>query len=538
MPFVPLAAFVLAIGAAPPAIPQSASAPVPRFEKTACAVAVPTGERVDCGELVVFENRAARGRLIRLPVMIFRSRSATPAPDPVLFMPGGPGGSSMGMRSGKNHPFLDERDYIRLEPRGARRAQPALECPAINTLKGEMAAGRLRGDAATARLADAAAACRATLVASGVDLDSYTSAATADDIEDLRRVLGIETWNLQGISYGTRLLLTLVRRHPQGIRSVILDSVLPPEVNFDEVATPNLLRALNAVFDGCAIDRECGRAYPDLRQRFAALIARADAAPLPLSIDPAKAGGKPVEVRGAQVVEAIYGALHDTRAIPLIPRIIADAADGRYSALTDLVIANQGPSSMSYGLRYSVWCGEEAPFQDAARVAAQVSPAWGLGGVDERAAAADVCAAWNVAPAAAVENQPVTSDVPVLIFAGEFDPDTPPDWGRQLLESMPNATYVEMRGQSHGAGFNACGGEIALAFLREPGRPLPVQCALKLRGADFGLSAWRGWWGEKPPYDVPEFALTHHARQPLAMDGGTVFHFASGGIHEALGYAR
>lgn len=49
---------------------------------------------------------------------------------------------------------------------------------------------------------------------------------------------------------------------------------------------------------------------------------------------------------------------------------------------------------------------------------------------------------------------------------------------------------------------------------------------------------WRGWWGENPPYHVPVFVLTHHARPPLEMQGGTTFHFVTGGIHEALARAR
>lgn len=45
---------------------------------------------------------------------------------------------------------------------------------------------------------------------------------------------------------------------------------------------------------------------------------------------------------------------------------------------------------------------------------------------------------------------------------------------------------------------------------------------------------WKGWWGDNPPYHVPTFILTHHAREPIAMEGGTTFHFVTGGIHEAL----
>lgn len=50
--------------------------------------------------------------------------------------------------------------------------------------------------------------------------------------------------------------------------------------------------------------------------------------------------------------------------------------------------------------------------------------------------------------------------------------------------------------------------------------------------------SWRGWWGDNPPYHVPVFVLTHHAREPIEMEGGTVFHFVTGGIEEALQRAR
>jgi len=461
------------------------------FERAPCPIDVAQDEKIDCGLLVVPENRAKiNSRTIRLPVMIFRSRAVSPAADPLLFMAGGPGGSTVaGRRSGKQIPFLDERDYILLEQRGARYAQPALACPGINTLTGEISAGRLRDTAARAALVKAAAECRASLISAGADLDGYTSDASADDIDDLRQALGYAQWNLQGLSYSTRLMLTVLRKHPAGVRSVVLDSVLPPEVNFDEVSAANLLRALDVVFDGCAIDRRCSAAYPDLRQRFASLVASADRRPLRLPADPAATDVRVVDIRGAQVVDAIYAALHDVQMIPLIPRIIGSAAAGDADELLTLVKGNQGPSSFTWGLRLSVWCAEEMPFEDPVRIASQTSAALGLGGIDEGAAFPELCRAWNVAAAAPVENEPVKSDVPVLIFAGEFDPDTPPVWGRQLLDAMPNAVYVEMRGRSHGAGFNACGGQLVTAFLRSPRAPLPVECAQRIRGADFGASA-------------------------------------------------
>jgi dihydrofolate reductase len=58
-----------------------------------------------------------------------------------------------------------------------------------------------------------------------------------------------------------------------------------------------------------------------------------------------------------------------------------------------------------------------------------------------------------------------------------------------------------------------------------------------IRG-DWPDDNWKGWWGDNPPYHAPVFVLTHHARAPINMEGGTTFHFVTGGIHEALDRAR
>jgi dihydrofolate reductase len=58
-----------------------------------------------------------------------------------------------------------------------------------------------------------------------------------------------------------------------------------------------------------------------------------------------------------------------------------------------------------------------------------------------------------------------------------------------------------------------------------------------IRGA-WPDEAWKGWWGDSPPYHTPVFVLTHHPRGSITMKGGTVFHFVTGGVHEALARAR
>ncbi|MBJ6763473.1 alpha/beta hydrolase [Myxococcaceae bacterium JPH2] len=480
------------------ATPPPASEPrASRYERTACGEEVAKDEPIECGVLSVPENRGKpASRMIQLPVMRLRSRAEKPG-IPFVFLPGGPGVSAVDrQRSGKTNPIVEEHDFILLEPRGGKHAQPNLECPEINALTAEASAGRLRGKKLVDALVGAAGRCRATLTGAGVDLDGYTTEAIADDLEDLRRALGIEKWSLMGLSYGARPMLELMRRHPEGIQSAIMDSVFAPNVVFDEYPATNLMRSLNLVFDGCAADPECGAAYPQLRAQFARLISSADTRPLALGLDLSVSGGRPLEIRGAQVADALATGLHQRDTIPRLPRIISRAASGHPEELAALVKDTQGPSSFTWGLRLSVTCAEENPFANVARATAQLSPAMGLGGIDGRTVPTEVCRVWNVSPAPARMKELVRSDIPTLIYAGEFDPDTPPDWGRQLLENMPHAYFVEMRGLSHGAGFNLCGRSITLAFLRDPTHAPPVDCALQLRGADFGQSA-------KPPPPSP-----------------------------------
>jgi pimeloyl-ACP methyl ester carboxylesterase len=313
----------------------SAISPLPHFEKTTCSGPLAQDDKAECGILSVPENRSGENsRAIHLPVVILHSRASGAPRDAVLFMTGGPGLSSIsGAPTSRDVIFTEDRDYVVLEQRGAPNAAPALTCPEMAAPKSEIAAGRLKGALADKALAAAAGSCRNRLVSEGADLAGYTSAETAADIEDLRKALGYDQWDLYGISYSTRLMLTVVRDYPNSVRSMVLDSVLPLEVNFEEASAANMIRALNVVFDQCAVSPGCAHSYGDVRKKFFDLIRRADDTPLTLSIGAQDAGGKPPRIGGAEVARAVYSALHDLSAIPDLPRIITESYRGDYQLL-------------------------------------------------------------------------------------------------------------------------------------------------------------------------------------------------------------
>jgi pimeloyl-ACP methyl ester carboxylesterase len=119
-----------------------------------------------------------------------------------------------------------------------------------------MAASTAEKDLAAVR------ACHARLVGDGNDLASFDTSENASDIADLRTALGIREWNVYGVSYGNDLALQLLRDHPDGIRSLTVDSVVAPQINLIERFWPIAAEGLTALFDACAAEPTCARASP------------------------------------------------------------------------------------------------------------------------------------------------------------------------------------------------------------------------------------------------------------------------------------
>src|SRR5260370_42550882 len=91
--------------------------------------------------------------------------------------------------------------------------------------------------------------CRKNLLQQGVDLSAYNTKESAADIEDLRRLLGLDSVNLMGISYSGGLMMTVLQKYPQHIRSLILDSSLPGFVNIHAQELANFNEEMTAVLD-------------------------------------------------------------------------------------------------------------------------------------------------------------------------------------------------------------------------------------------------------------------------------------------------
>ncbi|MBN1438886.1 MAG: alpha/beta fold hydrolase [Anaerolineales bacterium] len=456
----------------------------PYFEPGACLFPAPGDGRTECGFLTVPENRSEpEGRGVRLPVVIFKSHSENPEPDPVVFFDGGPGNSVLALAGlFAASPIRRNRDLILLEQRGNNGAEPSLDCPEVDRaiLSNLSSAGTVEEE--TRRVAEAAGICRERLTSQvGIDLSQYHSAAAAADFEDLRRILGYEQWNLYGVSYGTRLAMFYMRDYPAHVRSVVLDSIYPPETDTYSQLVPQAIEVFGSLFDACAQDVRCREAYPCLEEHFYRLVEELNDDPVPL-----RAGAIDVLFNGDDLVATVFNALYDTSAVPLLPLLIEEIQQGNAGVLAPIVSGAVGQlTGINWGKYYSVECYEEWPFNPPEAVADSFARNPQISIFIPFAYDLGVCPVWNIGRAPDDADRPVASDLPTLILSGELDPITRPEFGRTAAESLGRAYRYEFPGQAHAISLSGCAQRMMLDFLDDPSVPPDEDCMADLARAPF-----------------------------------------------------
>ena len=476
--------------------PTVAPAYEPTFEAAECQFAIPTGHTAECGYVIVPEDRARpAGRVVRLHVAVFKSESEIASPDPVVYLEGGPGGNALELLwltfDRYYRPFLADRDFIIFDQRGTGYSEPALDCPEYVEMVYDTLDDNLSVKAEAGRVSEAVAACRGRLESAGVNLAAYTSAENAADLNDIRRAMGYSEWNLYGISYGTRLALTAMRDFPEGIRSVILDSTYPLEVDLYETLLPNAHRAFTVLFEGCAADPTCDAAHPGLEEVFYQLFQELDDAPAALTIEhPITRERFDALLTGDRLIGLLFQALYSTEITRSLPRTVFDARAGNFHMVTIIQgILLWQLDFVSVGMHLSVQCGEEVSFSSGKALEAAADAYPRLRGVIDREPILDQCETWGAKKADRIENQPVSSDIQALVLAGEYDPITPPEWGRQVAGNLSSSFFFEFPGVGHGASLaGPCPLGIALAFLDDPEVEPRSSCIADMRGPAFSVN--------------------------------------------------
>ena len=483
------------------------TAPVaPGYTVAPCPFKLPAGQvdgkTVKCGYLAVPQDRQdPKSPLIRLAVATFRNPGTKTEKDPVIYLPA-PGENelellSMTLADFTAPVFAAKRDLIVFDQRGAGLAEPALDCPTVVDLNHDLldmsVKGKKVGDKEALDLQlQAIAACAKTLGAK-TDLSDFHTNASAADVEDLRRALGYDKVNLWGVLDGTRLALEVLRDYPAGVRSVVLDSVIPPEVDTVKESPANLARSLDVLFKACAADKTCNTAYPKLQQTFKDVVANLNKTPLSMKTsDPVTGKTYDARLDGNTMVGLLHASLSVTDLLPVLPMLIDRAGKGDATlanAVLGAVVATQ--SFVSDGDIYSILCHDEVAFASPVDVNAAAKKYPELAGYFEYSLtgkpAFRLCDAWGAGKANPADNKPVLSDVPALVLRGSFDPNTAPAWAQATVKNLKKATLVEIPGLSSSVSAKPCPAELMAAFLKYPSKAPDTACIKKTQQPQWKL---------------------------------------------------
>jgi pimeloyl-ACP methyl ester carboxylesterase len=481
-------------------MPRLTPAPAPvssAFHASQCpfkpGLGIVEGQDVKCGYLVVPEDRTRpHSPTIRLAVAVFKSRASRSFPDPVLYLTGGPGDALLEEVGPHYLDYLPDyaldHDFILLDQRGTGYSQPSLACPEVLALHYRSLNERLSLDARAALEVQAARMCHNRLVSAGINLNAYNTLENAADVHDLVRALGYKQVNLYGISYGTRLALTVMRLYPADLRSVVLDSVYPPQENFFTSLPNSVQRVFNVLFNGCAAELACKQAYPHLPTAFYTLVADLDTTPIPFQTTDAQTGKSyTVLFTGDDLLLWLFHSLYRTYLIPRLPAVIFQVRNHDYTQLSQIYseVIFRFSDTLSFGMNYSVQCSEDMAFttpQDLAASVRILEPQLRPALLSYLQESYSICQLWGVKPAPLVQKESVTSAIPTLILAGEYDPVTPPANGMLAARTLSKSFSFLFPGTGHGVQYTnpPCADEIIFAFQEIPAEKPDSSCIDKI----------------------------------------------------------
>lgn len=444
-----------------------------------------------CGWVKVRSHHAWRTRPeVSLAVLILPATGTNPEPDPLFWAQGGPGGSTVSDLKWLAHdsPLRVDRDMVLFDQRGTGHSVPSLDCPEWETAGLSASENDITPQEAEEIQLRAIAACRRRLEGAGAPLSDFNTRENAADVEDIRLALGYDKVNLYGVSYGTELALNVMRSFPASLRSVILDSVVPPQVNVETEAYRSFDHALTELFDACRVDAECRQAYPNLEQTYSDLSARLSASPVAVRVvDPVKRRGFEIDLTADRLNGILFGTFYDAEQnIPLLPAFIGDLSTGARELMSTVLWENE--DSFSEGMYLSTSCADGfnvdvsglrfSDIRSPVAASADTQAAW-----MER-----VCAEWGVPDLGSKEDWRVVSDVPTLLVTGRYDPITPTSYADLAAKTLLHSAVVEFPNVGHGVVDSSdCANDVFSRFLSHPAGYLDTTCVGEIPAFDFVL---------------------------------------------------
>jgi pimeloyl-ACP methyl ester carboxylesterase len=405
-------------------------------------------EKVDAefGTLLVPENRSnPESNLIELAFVRFKSTAKNPGP-PIVYLAGGPGGSGIWTAKGSRFPLFmalrEIADVIAFDQRGVGYSKPYLQCFDRLALQLDVAPTR---EAAIKELRDKSRSCASYWRdIQRVDLTGYNTNESADDLEDLRKALGVPQISLWSISYGTHLAFATMRRHPQSIHRAILAGTEGPDHTYK--LPSNIQKHLEDLAAVIQADPVVGKEIPDFLGLMKSVFDRLDAKPETVEITDPQTKLKVKVIVNKFVMQYIVASNIGTTLSARFPALFYRASKGDFTNPAQVWLS-QSRDEIGAAMSYMMDC---ASGQTAARRERIAREAKGTLLEDLfNFPFPDICTEWNAPDLGDEFRSPVKSDIPVLFISGTLDARTPISNAEEYRKGFSNSTHMIIEGAVH-----------------------------------------------------------------------------------------
>jgi streptogramin lyase/pimeloyl-ACP methyl ester carboxylesterase len=476
------------------------------LQKALCAEDIPLSDPVECFTLRVPERHTdPGGRAITLWVERIRTGlGSSPAPDPVV-VAGENLAEHVDYANVQPLPSRTNRETIVLETRGAGRSTPKLVCRELERSAPGSLTLRLSQPATRSAFLDAVGTCHDRLAGEGIDLGAYNVTEAAEDVEDLRRAVGVSKVNLRALGYSSRVAFEMMRLFPASVRAVWMDSPEYPQDDYFGQAAQRSREAISALISACEADAACQQRFPKLQEMFNSTVAALDARPEMVTVhDSTVANSRSVHVLidGDLFARVVRQDVSVGAGQPLMPARIYAASNRAFSTSAEGLAADlvdrfelcvgyrphcASPADVSEGLGLSMLCHDEAPFTD--RGALDSLPQ-GFAEDYGKNPYLDACSVWDVGKASSLSHRASESPIPILILHGEFDGYSPPSTAREGARRLRRSFVYTVPGLGYNVLGDGCTIGIRNAWINDPAVEPDVSCLAEMPavvGGSFNL---------------------------------------------------
>ena len=424
-----------------------------------------------CGYHSVPEDRSkVDGRQIKLNIMMIPSVRANAKLDPIFVFVGGPGQGAVEVSAAVMPSLLkmnQQRTIIFIDQRGTGKSNPLI-CDLSDSSIEEVPKEELQ-------------LCLSELEA---DTRLYNTEVLAQDTAEIQKALGFNKINIYGVSYGTRLGLAYMRLYPELVRSAVLDGVAPLDIPIGADHGAGIRSAFQSLLLDCMADDPCRNAFPNIKKEFEELESQLVEEKTITYKDPKTASVEELTLSRDLLWGVIQQMLYDPTSSSMIPFVLHQAHKENWAPFLAWNKMGEGMmDSIPMGLYLSIVCAE-----DIIRIEEDTNFDGVLAG-NTVSSLKQMCEAWEYVTIESRFFEPVSSDIPILLLSGQYDPVTPPANGEHALQTLSNSRHIIVPGVAH----NTLRTECVLNIVREfvdtiDAKQIETSCVSEQRRPPFVIS--------------------------------------------------